>query len=74
MGEVFIKPLSALRVRLPLTLTSQLGSCPLAKVIQQQLEYLNIEKKKKPVVPAIFKITSMFAKKCSIITFDSYFP
>ena len=42
MGEVLIKPLSALRVRLPLTRTSQLGSRPSAKVIQQQLEYLAI--------------------------------
>ena len=57
MGEVLIKPLSALRVRLPLTLISQLGSCPLAKVIQQQLEYLKIGGKNNTVVPAIFKIT-----------------
>ena len=44
MGDVLIKPLSVLRVRLPLTLISQLGSRPSAKVIQQQLEYLAIRK------------------------------
>ena len=36
IGEVLIKPLSALRVRLPLTRISQLGSPPVATVIQQQ--------------------------------------
>ena len=43
IGDVLIKPLSALRVRLPLTLTSQ-EPPPEAKPIQQQLEYLMITK------------------------------
>ena len=41
MGEVLIKPLSVLRVRLPLTLTTQ-ELPPALKLIQQQLEYLTI--------------------------------
>ena len=43
MGEELIKPLSVLRVRLPLTLTSQ-DLPPALKLIQQQLEYLTITK------------------------------
>ena len=43
MGDVLIKPLSVLRVRLPLTLTSQ-EPPPEAKPIQQQLEYLMVAK------------------------------
>ena len=43
MGDVLIKPLSALRVRLPLTLTSQ-EPPPETKPIQQQLEYLMVTK------------------------------
>ena len=43
MGDVLIKPLSVLRVRFPLTLTSQ-DPPPTLKLIQQQLEYLTIMK------------------------------
>jgi len=39
MGDVLIKPLSALRVKLTLTLCSQ-PDPPTTNLIQQQLEYL----------------------------------
>jgi len=53
MGDVLIKPLSALRVRLPLTRTSQ-EPPPDLKPIQQQLEYLAIRKTVDSLVELIF--------------------
>lgn len=44
IGDVLIKPLSALRVRLPLTLSSQPLPPATNSLIQQQLVYLTIRK------------------------------